>query len=81
MDKKCCNKKQVTVADIDKAEQRVAKQFSIKRKRAGHNKPALKTMYNFLGDIPEIRTRCGFRENMIREANKPFGAAELEWLG
>ena len=28
-------------------------------------------LYDFLNDIPETRTRCGFRENMIRQANKP----------
>ncbi len=26
-------------------------------------------MYDFLDEITEIRTSCGFRENMIREAN------------
>ena len=27
-------------------------------------------IYVFLDEITEIRTGCGFRENMIREANR-----------
>ena len=38
-------------------------------------------MYDFLDNISETRIYCGFRENMIQESTKPFGAAELKWLG
>ena len=37
-------------------------------------------VYDFLNDIAETRTCCGFRENMIREANKPCDAVALGWL-
>ena len=35
-------------------------------------------MYDFLDEITEIRTCCGFRENMIQVANKPFDVSRLE---
>ena len=31
----------------------------------------------FLDEITEIRTSCGFRENMIREANRPFDEVDF----
>ena len=34
--------------------------------------------YEFLDDITEIRTCCGFRENLIQVANKPFDVSRLE---
>ena len=37
-------------------------------------------MHVFLDEITETRTSCGFRENMIREANKPCDAVALGWL-
>ena len=37
-------------------------------------------MHDFLNDIPETRTSCGFRENMLQEANKPSDAVALGWL-
>ncbi len=36
--------------------------------------------HDFLNDISETRTSCGFRENMIQEANKPCDAVALGWL-
>ena len=33
--------------------------------------------YDFLDEITEIRTSCGFRENMIREANRPFDEVDF----
>ena len=33
---------------------------------------------DFLDEITEIRTCCGFRENMIHVANKPFDVSRLE---
>ena len=36
-------------------------------------------MYDFLNDISETRTSCGFRENMIQEANRP--ATKSHWNG
>ncbi len=48
--------------------------FFVKNRKEGINFPhfavivllLLITEYNFLNDIPETRTGCGFRENMIR---------------
>jgi hypothetical protein len=37
-------------------------------------------MYDFSNEITEIRTNCGFRENMIQEANSPFGEADFNGL-
>ena len=36
----------------------------------------------FLDDISEIRTGCGFRENMIQESTKPCDVSRLQmaWL-
>ena len=34
--------------------------------------------HEFLNVITEIRTCCGFRENMIQVANKPFDVSRLE---
>ena len=36
-------------------------------------------MYDFLDEITEIRTSCGFRENMIQEANRPFDGVDFKW--
>ena len=36
-------------------------------------------MYVFLDEITETRTCCGFRENMIREANRPFDEVDFKW--
>ena len=33
--------------------------------------------YVFLDEITETRTCCGFRENMIREANRPFDEVDF----
>ena len=35
--------------------------------------------YDFLDEITEIRTSCGFRENMIQEANRPFDGVDFKW--
>ena len=35
--------------------------------------------YDILDEITEIRTRCGFRENMIHVANRPCDEVALEW--
>ena len=39
-------------------------------------------MYEFLDDITETRTCCGFRENMIQESTKPYDDSRLQmaWL-
>ncbi len=36
------------------------------------------SLYEFLDEITEIRIYCGFRENMIQVANKPFDVSRLE---
>jgi hypothetical protein len=33
--------------------------------------------HDFLDEITEIRTSCGFRENMTREANRPFDEVDF----
>ena len=38
-------------------------------------------MYDFLDEITEIRTGCGFRENMIQESTKPCDGVAFKWLG
>ena len=35
--------------------------------------------HDFLNDISETRTGCGFRENMIREANRPCDEVAFKW--
>ena len=39
-------------------------------------------MYDILNEITEIRTSCGFRENMIQESAKPYRRSrfKLAWL-
>ena len=34
---------------------------------------------DILNGIAEIRTSCGFRENMIQVANRPCDVVALEW--
>ena len=36
-------------------------------------------LYDILNEISEIRTSCGFRENMKQVANKPCDVVALEW--
>ena len=44
--------------------------------------PRLTHRYVFLNDITEIRTSCGFRENMIQESTKPYRRSRFKvaWL-
>ena len=35
------------------------------------------SMYDILNETSETRTCCGFRENMIQMANKPFDVSRL----
>ncbi len=36
-------------------------------------------IYDILNEISEIRTSCGFRENMKQVANRPCDVVALEW--
>ena len=43
------------------------------------NYKLVESSYDILNEITEIRTCCGFRENMIQEANRPCDEVAFNW--